>query len=77
MKAWDYDAVTYNGEIYCTECLPDGIGVNNEEVSPIFASSEWSFPGATCGDCGYTHDYMSLIDMPEPEEEDDPDYNLA
>lgn len=59
MKAYDFDAVTFDGEVYCIECLPDGVNVNDEEVSPIFADCEHdAFP--TCGVCGRVHDYVPL-----------------
>ena len=61
MKAWAFDAVTYDGEVYCTECLPKGVKVTNEGVTPIFASDEWDAPGAACSECGELHDYMNLI----------------
>lgn len=59
MKAYDFDAVTYDASVYCTECLPDGVSVDDEEVHPIFADSEWdSYP--VCDACGTEHDYVSL-----------------
>ena len=60
MKSYDFDAVIYNGEIYCVECLPDGVDVNDEDVLPIFADSEWcSFP--VCIVCQRSHDCVSII----------------
>jgi hypothetical protein len=61
MHAWDYEAVTYDGAIYCVECLPPGVEADSDEVTPIFASDEWAAPGAACEACGALHDYMSLI----------------
>jgi len=59
MKSYDYDAVFYDGEIYCNECCP--VNLNDEDVMPIFADSEWeSYP--VCCECGYEHDYMNIID---------------
>jgi len=57
MKAWDYDAVVWEGEVYCVGCLPDNVNVENEGVMPIFASSEWdSYP--VCTVCHMEHDYV-------------------
>jgi len=38
MKSYDYDAVVYEGAVYCVECLPEG--VSTDDASPIFASDE-------------------------------------
>lgn len=62
MKAWEFDAVIYNGAVYCIECLPAGIDVDNDEVLPIFASDEWQTPGPCCDTCGTLHEYMGLIE---------------
>ena len=40
MKVYDYYAVVYDSEIYCTECLPDSVDEDSDAVSPIFANSE-------------------------------------
>lgn len=58
MKSFDYNAVTYDGAVYCTECVPEG--VKDEEVDPIFADSEWEYE-PTCDECGEIHDYMNII----------------
>jgi len=59
MKSYDFDAVAYDGAIYCVDCLPDVIGLDSEEVSPVFADSEWdSYP--TCDACHFEHDYVNL-----------------
>lgn len=59
MKSYDYNAVIYDGECYCAECLPKDISPDNEEVSPIFADSEHDgYP--TCSICGETHKYVNL-----------------
>ena len=59
MKSFDYYACTYDGAVYCTECLPDSVTDESEEVSPIFADSEWdSYP--VCDKCGCVHDYVCL-----------------
>ncbi|GIW55021.1 MAG: hypothetical protein KatS3mg082_1425 [Nitrospiraceae bacterium] len=60
MKAWAFDAVTYEGAVYCVGCLPDGVSVEDPEVMPIFADSEWSRVPA-CDRCGATHSYVSVI----------------
>lgn len=61
MKAYDFDACTYEGVIYCTECLPDGVDENSEGVHPIFANSEWdAYP--CCDACFTEHDYVDLTD---------------
>jgi len=62
MHATDFEAVIYNGNIYCTECLPIGIYVDDDDVIPIFSCMEWSQPGVICDTCGYLHDYMMLLD---------------
>lgn len=59
MHAFDYEAVVYEGEIYCTGCLPEGVSVESDEVSPIFADSEWDYY-PICSVCGETHTYMNL-----------------
>lgn len=59
MKSYDYNAVTYDGACYCTECLPEGVDVENEEVSPIFAGSEWDYY-PVCDKCGEVHEYVGL-----------------
>jgi hypothetical protein len=59
MKAYDYEAFTYDGAVYCCGCLPEGVGALDEDVSPIFADSEWdSYP--VCDACGAEHDYVGL-----------------
>lgn len=59
MKAYDFDAVTYDGAVYCVQCLPKGLNDESEGVHPIFADSEWdSYP--VCDKCGAIHHYVSL-----------------
>ena len=60
MKAYDFDAVTYDGAVYCTDCLPEGVNVNDEEVSPIFTDQEWDY-APCCDECGCQHDYMNVL----------------
>jgi hypothetical protein len=61
MKSYDYDAVTYNGDVYCTSCLPAGVDINSDEVMPIFADSEWNYYPVCCV-CNHEHDYVNLLD---------------
>lgn len=57
MKAYDFDAITFEGDVYCNGCFPGD--TSNTDCSPVFADSEWdSYP--TCCICGYQHDYVSL-----------------
>lgn len=59
MHATYFDAYTYDGAVYCKEHLPEGVDPDGDEISPIFADSEWdSWP--VCDECGYVHDYVSL-----------------
>ena len=58
MKAFDFRAVVYDGEVYCVDCCP--VPVESEEVSPIFADSEWDY-APTCTVCGAEHDYMTIL----------------
>ena len=61
MKSYDYRAVTFDGEIYCTKHLPEGIDINNEGVHPIFADSEWGYVPVCCV-CGCEHDYVNILE---------------
>lgn len=59
MKAYDYEAVVYDGNVYCIGCLPDG--VDEEDLEPIFALSEWDcYP--VCDACGEAHEYVCLTE---------------
>lgn len=60
MKSYDFDAVVYDGEIYCIGCLPKNVSVKSEDVHPIFADSEWTYYPVCC-ECQTEHDYVSLI----------------
>jgi hypothetical protein len=60
MKSYDYDAVVYDSEIFCTECLPDGVSRRDDDVTPIFADSEWDYVPICC-QCSYEHDYVSVL----------------
>lgn len=70
MKAYDFDAVTYESAVYCTECLPDGVTVDDEDVSPIFADQEWDY-APTCDACGVSHDYVTILESEEEETEEE------
>lgn len=57
MKSYDFEAVVYDGAVYCLGCF-DG-DTDDEEVSPILADSEWnSYPACTI--CGDVQDYVGL-----------------
>lgn len=66
MKLYDFDAVVYEGDVYCVGCLPEGVDLEDEEVHPIFASEEWDSAPA-CTSCGEIHDYMAVLDEDEEE----------
>lgn len=59
MKSFDYHAVIYLGDVYCKACCPVPLG--NEDVSPIFADSEWDYC-PVCETCGEVHDYVGLTE---------------
>jgi hypothetical protein len=59
MKSYDYDAVVYDGDIYCTNCLPAMI-LDDENTMPIFADSEWGYIPVCCR-CGCSHDYVTVL----------------
>jgi hypothetical protein len=65
MKSYDFEAVVFDGEVYCTGCfVPFGrehqrVTINCPEVSPIFADSEWDYY-PVCFTCGEEHTYVSL-----------------
>jgi len=63
MKAFAYEAVVYDGAEYCVECLPKGITVDDEDVSPILADESRERP-AICNECAAKHDYMPLPQLP-------------
>lgn len=64
MKAWDYEAMTWDASVYCVECLPSG--VSREDAYPIFADSEWDCFPPTCDTCSTIHDYVSIIHYGDP-----------
>jgi len=59
MKSFDYEAVVYDCEVYCVSCLPGGVDVEGDDVSPIFADSEWDYY-PVCAECGEVHNYINL-----------------
>lgn len=61
MFVFDYDAVIWEGDIRCTECLPKDIDVEDESISPIFAGSEWDYY-PVCAVCGCVHEYITLLE---------------
>ena len=61
MFAYDYEAVVYGPDIFCVECLPEGVDTEDEEVEPIFAASEW-YSAPICCQCGVVHEYMTILD---------------
>ena len=66
MNAYEFEAVIYDGDVYCVGCLPDGVGVEdideygNDVCAPIFANSEWDYVPVCC-ECGQVHDYINVI----------------
>lgn len=58
MNAFDYDAVVYDGDIYCLYCLPDD--ASEDDYNPIFADSEWSQP-PICSNCQEVHHYVKIV----------------
>ena len=60
MKTYDYDAVIYDGEVFCVECLPHNVNCKDDVISPIFAGEEWQYRPVCC-ECGEEHDYMIIL----------------
>lgn len=60
MNSFDYEAVTLGCDVYCVGCLPQGKTVNDDDVNPIFADSEWN-DAPVCTGCGATHDYVTVL----------------
>lgn len=59
MRAFDFEAVTFNSSVFCVPCLPEGVSVEGDGVFPIFANSEWdAYP--VCDVCRSEHDYVLL-----------------
>lgn len=62
MKSYDYEAVAYDADVYCVDCLPEEMDVESDEVSPIFADSEWDDIPVCCV-CGEVHEYVGLTEI--------------
>ncbi len=60
MNDFDYEAVVYEGEVYCVDCLPSEVDIEDPDVEPIFAGSEWDIAPVCCA-CGEVHDYMNIL----------------
>jgi len=59
MKSNYFEAVIFDRDVYCIDCLPPGVTVNDNDVIPIFASDKWRcYP--TCCVCGRIHDYVNI-----------------
>jgi hypothetical protein len=54
-----FDAVAYDGAIYCLECLPPGIDSDSPDVRPVFAGDEFETPPA-CDVCHKRVDYVTI-----------------
>jgi hypothetical protein len=61
MKTYDFYAVVYSCDVYCTECVPDGANIEDSEIYPIFADSEWDYAPVCCN-CGESHDYVTILE---------------
>ena len=64
MKSYEYNAVTWDGDFYCIQCLPKGVRMGSEEVHPVYADCEWGYAPSCCI-CGYVHDYVNIINEGE------------
>ncbi len=75
MKAFHYEAVVIEGLVYCVECLPEDVSVDDEEVYPIFAGHEMDH-APVCSICDAIHDYMNVLEPKRSTSwEDDPAYD--
>jgi hypothetical protein len=58
MKSYDYNAMVFDGDIYCIECLPSN--ALKEKCDAIFADSEWDhYP--VCCECQTVHHYVQML----------------
>ena len=48
----DYDAVIHNGQVYCVECVPDGI--DQDAALPVYHGQPWTAICRCCV-CGTLH----------------------
>jgi hypothetical protein len=69
MKAFDYEAVVFDGEVYCVECLPERYNEDRDDCFPIFADSEWDYTPVCCV-CDEAHMYMNIRQDPEDDNMD-------
>lgn len=58
-KSFEYEAVTYDGGVYCNECSP--VELDNEGVFPVFTDSEWDY-APVCEVCGNEHTYVTILE---------------
>ena len=63
-RPYDFNAVVYNGDVYCVSCLPEGVTQETDDVTPIFADENWDHI-PTCCECGEEHDYVNVAVMEE------------
>ena len=68
MKSFDYEAVIYNGDVFCTDCCP--VSLKHEDVFPIFADQELQSP-VKCDACGWEHNYFNIINYSDKEIENE------
>lgn len=61
MNDYDYEAAVYNDEVYCIDCLPDGVTPQSKEVTPVFACSAWDVYPVCCV-CGCEYDYVVKLE---------------
>lgn len=72
MKSYDFEAVTFDGGVYCIGCLETG--TSYDDTYPIFADSEWD-SAPVCDTCGAVHDYVNVLaSEDEDEEQGEDDY---
>lgn len=57
MKAFDFEAVVYEGQVYCVGCSP--VGDDPDKCDAIFADSEWE-SAPVCDACYAVHDYVNI-----------------
>jgi hypothetical protein len=62
MKSYDYYSVIFENNVYCVDCLPEGIDPDNEGVMPIYSASEWDYV-PVCVVCGQEQDYVTLTSL--------------
>ena len=55
----DYDAVWYEGEVYCVGCLPECIAPDDILVTPILEEDMVVFT-PVCVECQQSHTYMDV-----------------